>query len=667
VIFMSAIIEELKVKNFEGYRSAEVEFTEGLNLIKGRNSAGKSTLLNALLFALYGKIPDIPPKLLVSRLPGRSEMAVYVKFRSPVTGAIVEVYRSGGLDRKGDFRTSKLLLMENGKMLSVESEEDLKKKVTERMGITPKKFANLVYVRQGELQEILEPPRRDMDLILRLTVARELKEQVDEARKVLEKYEGKDVQTELQNIQGIILPQLQSSIEALEKDVESLQREVAELDELIKKAESTTLLELLKNIDVKGDLESELNNVSSAIQALLSQANASLRGELLNRIADAERRYSELSEQYTELLEDVSNSQKEWSTSNGEANALQKEIQEHERLLNEGVATCPTCGQDLKAEVLKNILEYKRRKLDILLKIVEGLRKAYENKNTELEKLRNELNLTLNEVQRLKGLDESIQKHIARKDELEKNIANMENSIKTLLTHLSLPFDPKDPELKVKIAQQLPLEPVQLEAKKKEALTKREKLTAKSSDLAKKKGELQTYQSRISELEKRLKAIDLARKLSERLEMAIETRRKEVLRKIEARALSYYERMTDQRDYDSIKIDPETYAVSVHPRNLTEHIPATRDGGGHQTLLALALRLALLEEMGFKNLLILDEPTYGVDSENLPQLAGYIEDVSKNLTQTILVTHHDICEEEASNIIEVSREDGFSNARIRKT
>jgi DNA repair exonuclease SbcCD ATPase subunit len=427
------------------------------------------------------------------------------------------------------------------------------------------------------------------------------------------------------------------------------------------------LLELLKNIDVKGDLESELNNVSSAIQALLSQANASLRGELLNRIADAERRYSELSEQYTELLEDVSNSQKEWSASNGEANALQKEIQEHERLLNEGVATCPTCGQDLKAEVLKNILEYKRRKLDILLKIVDGLRKAYENKNTELEKLRNELNLTLNEVQRLKGLDESIQKHIARKDELEKNIANMENSIKTLLTHLSLPFDPKDPELKVKIAQQLPLEPVQLEAKKKEALTKREKLTAKSSDLAKKKGELQTYQSRISELEKRLKAIDLARKLSERLEMAIETRRKEVLRKIEARALSYYERMTDQRDYDSIKIDPETYAVSVHPRNLTEHIPATRDGGGHQTLLALALRLALLEEMGFKNLLILDEPTYGVDSENLPQLAGYIEDVSKNLTQTILVTHHDICEEEASNIIEVSREDGFSNARIRKT
>jgi DNA repair exonuclease SbcCD ATPase subunit len=506
-----------------------------------------------------------------------------------------------------------------------------------------------------------------MDLILRLTVARELKEQVDEARKVLEKYEGKDVQTELQNIQDIILPQLQSNIEELEKDVESLQRDLAELDELIKKAESPTLLELLKNIEAKERIELELNRVSSAIQTLFSQANVASREELLNRITDAERRREELNGQYAKLLEEFNNLQKEWSASSGRANALQEEIQRHERLLREGVATCPTCGQDLKAEVLEGILEGKRKALADLLKTVEKRRKAYEDKSAELEKLRNELNSTLNEAKRLKNLDENIQKHLAKRGELEKDIVNMKTSIKTLLKRLNLPFEPKDPELKVKIAQQLPLEPVQLEAKKKEALTKKEKLTAKSSDLAKKKGELQTYQSRISELEKRLKAADLARKLSERLEMAIETRRSKVLQRIEAKALSYYERMTDQRDYDSIKIDPETYAVSVHPRNLTEHIPATRDGGGHQTLLALALRLALLEELGFRNLLILDEPTYGVDSENLPQLAGYIEDASKNLAQTILVTHHDICEEEASNIIEVSRdESGLSHAGIKK-
>ncbi len=150
------------------------------------------------------------------------------------------------------------------------------------------------------------------------------------------------------------------------------------------------------------------------------------------------------------------------------------------------------------------------------------------------------------------------------------------------------------------------------------------------------------------------------------MEAAIETRRKDVLRRVEDKALLYYKRMTDQHDYDSIRIDPETYVVYIHPKYLVEYIPAMMDGGGHQTLLALAMRLALLEELRFRSLLILDEPTYGVDSENLPQLSDYLGEASRVVSQTILVTHHDICEEEASNIIEVGKgENGASHVQIK--
>ncbi|MBO3840723.1 MAG: AAA family ATPase [Candidatus Brockarchaeota archaeon] len=124
--------------------------------------------------------------------------------------------------------------------------------------------------------------------------------------------------------------------------------------------------------------------------------------------------------------------------------------------------------------------------------------------------------------------------------------------------------------------------------------------------------------------------------------------------------------MTDQHVYDAIRIDPEDYSVWVHPKGLTEPIPANRVGGGHQTIISLALRLALLDSLNLRSLLILDEPTYGVDSQNLPQVANYIGEVSKHLSQIILVTHHNICEEEASNIIEVSvQEDGSSKAEIK--
>jgi DNA repair exonuclease SbcCD ATPase subunit len=52
---LAAVIEELRLRDFEGYRDADVNFSPGLNLIKGRNSTGKSTLLDALVYGIFGR------------------------------------------------------------------------------------------------------------------------------------------------------------------------------------------------------------------------------------------------------------------------------------------------------------------------------------------------------------------------------------------------------------------------------------------------------------------------------------------------------------------------------------------------------------------------------------------------------------------------------------
>jgi DNA repair exonuclease SbcCD ATPase subunit len=201
---------------------------------------------------------------------------------------------------------------------------------------------------------------------------------------------------------------------------------------------------------------------------------------------------------------------------------------------------------------------------------------------------------------------------------------------------------------------------------KEELAREKKRLEEKIEQQHTKSEDLKSKEQRLSILESRLSSAKLAKRLAERFEKAIETRRRDVLKEIEHRALYYYERMTDQHDYDSVRIDPESYVVQVHPRNLAEHIPAMRDGGGHQTILALAVRLALLETLRFRCLLILDEPTYGVDADNLPQVAEYLGETSRLLSQTILVTHHDICEEEAANIIMVSRgSDGASHVQAK--
>lgn len=75
------------------------------------------------------------------------------------------------------------------------------------------------------------------------------------------------------------------------------------------------------------------------------------------------------------------------------------------------------------------------------------------------------------------------------------------------------------------------------------------------------------------------------------------------------------------------------------------------------------MRVVILRILNRRSLIILDEPTYGVDSENLPQLMNYFSEAAKKLEQTILVTHYGLGEEEAANIIKVSiGPDGSSTA-----
>ena len=165
-------------------------------------------------------------------------------------------------------------------------------------------------------------------------------------------------------------------------------------------------------------------------------------------------------------------------------------------------------------------------------------------------------------------------------------------------------------------------------------------------------------------LKARLAKASMAKNFSVQFDTAIETRRKDLLASIEYKAMEYYKRLTDQQVYDAFIVDPEDYEVYVHPIGLTERIPATRVGGGHQTLIALSIRLALMDITQCKRLLLLDEPTDGVDSENMPQLAGYLGELPKFIDQIIMVTHHNICEESSASVIQVYADKDGSHIKV---
>ncbi|MEM2608133.1 MAG: AAA family ATPase [Thermoproteota archaeon] len=663
---MSTVVEKLVLKNFERYRRIEIDFSAGLNLVRGRNSTGKTTLLNALTFALFGEVPEIKnKKLLVSRLPGSNEMAVYVRFRSPRNGQVVEVERRGSLDRNGDYRTESRMLKIEGKSILVDSEEFLKEKVTELLGMSLRKFLNLVYVRQGGLNEILSPKKEQMDSILGINLLREVRDQLDEVRRELERFEGKDVNTELRILEEQI-PKYDFDLNYISKDIEKLEIEVRELSETISKAESVELNELLTSIKKRDSIEQELNRENLKIQALLEQLGISSREELEDKIRSHREKLETLTNKGKILEETLKSQEDRWSMARAQIDNIRNQINEHENLAKSGLSKCPKCGQEINPSVLQRIIEEDKTLLKRLEKEEEDLKKTVDSNRTRLEQVIDELKHVeskysnfVSTMNRIVESQKAIQRFVNEKNTVLESIA-------IRLANLNLPFKPEDPDLTLNIAQSLPIQPEELAKKRKELEDKKKTLEEKTRRRDGILKEAEKAKKLRDKLKERAEKASLARTLTQSLEKAIEERRRELLRRIEFKALEYYRIMTDQHVYNAIRIDPEDYSVLVHPKGLTEQIPANRVGGGHQTIISLAIRLALLDSLNLRSLLILDEPTYGVDSQNLPQLANYIGEISKYLSQMILVTHHNICEEEASNIIEVSvQEDGSSKAEIK--
>jgi len=777
---LKGIIEKLEMQGFEGYKKAEIPFTAGLNLITGRNSTGKTTILDAIFFALYGEIPDVDKKLLVTRLQGTSKtLYVGLRFISPKTNQIVEVKRWGKLyfkRGKEGYQTERLILLIDGKETPVSGEEELRRKITDLLGLTMKRFLNLTYVRQGELTKILKPDKDEMDSILGITILKELIEELNLVKKELEKYEEKDVETEVKTINEALLPKVKEQIKNLENQIETLKHEVKEAQDKLEKAESPELINLLKNIDEKDSLLKSFREKEASIKILLTQWNVpdivalkelikkveveeqelkrklEKENEELKKVEVEKENYKDKLIKIKELLKSVKVSnieelkeliekkhkenskinedlilvEKKFNEIEEEKNRLEgklltliEELKAHKKLLEENKLNCPMCGQKVTPETLKKlILEKEREKKEFEQKFANII-KIYEEKKKVIEKLKYEISKLENELETLMGVNSLINESLAgstlkeleetynkteqkyqnvkckieeltvKFNEVKTKLLNMnltlENAkklfeeaekelrriqeclmnIKILLEKLMLPFKPEDEELKVKIAEKLPLTISEIEELRRQFKIKNEKLRILEGEFKNLKSEEEKLQVKLALLNKRLEKAIVTEELIEKLKKGIENIRSVKLKDIAYEALKIYNSLTDQHVYKAFRINPENYIVEVQPIDLDEYIPAVRVGGGHQTLIALALRLAMLKILGGEALLILDEPTYGVDSDNIPQLLTHIAEAAKKVSQVILVTHYGLGEEEAANIIKVERgEDGASQATI---
>lgn len=230
------ILQKLSMKNFMVYRQAEIDFTKfdkkGLFLITGPTGSGKTSIFDAICFALYGKgstenrnesiddlrskLPDIGLEPCVVRLEFEEEGVLYrversIKYKSlksPETG----------------FKTEAVLLWEDQNLEGVRA---VTEKIEDLIGLSYDQFKKVVILPQNEFQEFLragsEERLRILEQIFPLDLFRNFEEELaEEYTKSQAEIEG-----ELERLER----QWTDLAEILGEDENSLREQSATFDE----------------------------------------------------------------------------------------------------------------------------------------------------------------------------------------------------------------------------------------------------------------------------------------------------------------------------------------------------------------------------------------------------------------------------------------------------
>ncbi|MDV2482628.1 SMC family ATPase [Methanoculleus sp. Wushi-C6] len=202
------LLNKLRMRNFKRFRDQEITFQDGITGIVGNNGTGKSSIVSAILFALYGlQGTGLDGNYIVSSFAGPQETCeVRLDF---IAGgneyAVVRRFR-----RRPSSTHHEASLYLNQRLLA-NSVQKVAEEVQRAVGMGPGDFRNTIYAGQKELLTLLESragSRKDwfMQVLgidyLRKDSMEELKKVIDAREGTLREISGRLQELDVASVQG---------------------------------------------------------------------------------------------------------------------------------------------------------------------------------------------------------------------------------------------------------------------------------------------------------------------------------------------------------------------------------------------------------------------------------------------------------------------------------
>jgi DNA repair exonuclease SbcCD ATPase subunit len=154
------LIRKIYLKNFKLFQEQTFDFEDGTTAVVGPNGSGKTTILEAIEFALFRRVTRKEksiPKVEELIRHGRSKAVVEAEFIAPLNGKHYRVVRS---IHPGQTNADLFLIGEREPLESGATRVDAE--VERLLGLDRHAFTALTYVRQGEIDQLsrLSPKKR---------------------------------------------------------------------------------------------------------------------------------------------------------------------------------------------------------------------------------------------------------------------------------------------------------------------------------------------------------------------------------------------------------------------------------------------------------------------------------------------------------------------------
>ncbi|QLG63141.1 DNA double-strand break repair ATPase Rad50 [Halorarum salinum] len=301
--------DSVRLRNFKPYADTDLRLNEGVTVIHGLNGSGKSSLLEACFFALYGS-KGLDGTLEDVMTNGAEETEVELGFAHE--GESYRIRRE--LKRYGDqIQTTTCTLESADGELTRDGATEVRAFVADLLRMDAEAFVNCAYVRQGEVNKLINATpggRQDMiDDLLQLGKLEEYRERAADARLGVE-----DVLSEKRGALSTVAEQLEEKegkdlhdrLNGLRSDLKELDANVEHYEEQREQAE-TTREDARDVLDRYEERRSELEELEDRIDELESaiREGESEREELAGSIAETRDRLSELRTELDERLADT--------------------------------------------------------------------------------------------------------------------------------------------------------------------------------------------------------------------------------------------------------------------------------------------------------------------------------------------------------------------------